>query len=71
MFRGENPALFWLGKVNGTEDEILVRHGPCRNVLIRKVSTTTEQERELKESGYKVVEGNVNEGTFGPPIHLW
>ncbi|CAM9910415.1 unnamed protein product, partial [Ascophyllum nodosum] len=36
-----------------------------------EVSTTKEEERELEESGYKVVDANVNEGTFGPPIHVW
>lgn len=36
-----------------------------------KVSTTKEQERELEDNGYKVVDANVNKGTFGPPVHVW
>ncbi|CAM9842756.1 unnamed protein product [Pylaiella littoralis] len=36
-----------------------------------EVSTSKEQELELEQNGYKVVDANVNAGTFGPPIHVW
>lgn len=40
-------------------------------LLLLQVSTSREQERELEQSGYKVVDANVNAGTMGPPIHVW
>lgn len=41
------------------------------HVVIVKISTSKEQEVELEENGYKVVDANVNAGTMGPPIHVW
>lgn len=39
--------------------------------MLQQVSTSKEQERELENNGYKVVDANVNAGTMGPPIHVW
>ncbi|CAM9177490.1 unnamed protein product, partial [Phaeothamnion confervicola] len=36
-----------------------------------KVSASKAEEAELDASGYKMADANLNEGTFGRPVHLW
>jgi hypothetical protein len=35
------------------------------------VSASKAEEVDLEQNGYKMLEANLNEGTFGRPVYIW
>jgi hypothetical protein len=36
-----------------------------------QVSASKAEEVDLEQNGYKMLEANLNEGTFGRPVYIW